>query len=80
MWDHLNATYGASDAGKELYIIESFNNYKMVANKSVVEQAHGIQRLAKELELLKCVLPAFFMEEFRHKSQTQRDRKYQLKT
>jgi hypothetical protein len=36
-WDHLNATYGASDAGKELYIMESFNDYKMVANKSVVE-------------------------------------------
>jgi hypothetical protein len=63
MWDHLNATYGASDAGKELYIIESFNNYKMVANKSVVEQAHGIQRLAKELELLKCVLPDEFVAE-----------------
>jgi len=36
MWDHLNATYGASDAGKELYIMENFNDYKMVANKSVV--------------------------------------------
>jgi hypothetical protein len=56
LWDHLNATYGASDAGKELYIMESFNDYKMVANKSVVEQAHEIQLLAKELELLKCVL------------------------
>jgi transposase-like protein len=53
MWDHLNATYGALDVGKELYIMESFNDYKMVANKSVVEQAHEIQRLAKELELLK---------------------------
>jgi hypothetical protein len=42
MWDHLNATYGASDIGKELYIIESFNDYKMVANKSVVKQAHEI--------------------------------------
>jgi hypothetical protein len=61
MWDHLNATYGASDAGKELYIIESFNDYKMLANKSVVEQAHEIQRLSKELELLKCVLPNEFV-------------------
>jgi hypothetical protein len=61
MWDHLNATYGASDVGKELYIIESFNDYKMVANKSVVEQAHEIQRLAKKLELLKCVLPDEFV-------------------
>ena len=61
MWDHLNDTYGASDAGKELYIMESFNDYKMVANKSVVEQAHEIQRLAKELELLKCVIPDEFV-------------------
>jgi hypothetical protein len=58
---HLNATYGASDAGKELCIMESFNDYKMVANKSVVEQAYEIQRLAKELELLKCVLPDEFV-------------------
>jgi hypothetical protein len=61
LWDHMNATYGASDAGKELYTMESFNDYKMVANKSVVEQAHEIQRLAKELELLKCVLPDEFV-------------------
>jgi hypothetical protein len=61
LWDHLNATYSASDAGKELYTIESFNDYKMVANKLVVEQAHEIQRLAKELELLKCVLPDEFV-------------------
>jgi hypothetical protein len=61
LWDHLNATYGASDAGKEMYIMKSFNDYKMVANKSVVEQAHEIQRLAKELELLKCVLPDEFV-------------------
>lgn len=61
LWDHLNATYGASDADKELYTMESFNDYKMVANKSVVEQAHEIQRLAKELELLKCVLPDEFV-------------------
>ena len=32
LWDHLNATYGASDAGSELYIMESFHDYKMVAN------------------------------------------------
>jgi hypothetical protein len=48
LWDHINATYGASDIGEELYIMESFNDYKMVANKSVVEQAHEIQHLAKD--------------------------------
>jgi hypothetical protein len=42
LWDYLNATYSASDAGKELYIMESFHDYKMVANKSVVEQAHEV--------------------------------------
>jgi hypothetical protein len=57
LWDHLNTTYGASDVGKELYIMESFHDYKMVANKSIVEQAREIQRLAKKLELLKYVIP-----------------------
>jgi hypothetical protein len=37
--------------------MESFHDYKMVANKSIVAQAHEIQRLAKELELLKYVIP-----------------------
>jgi hypothetical protein len=41
--------------------MESFNDYKMVTNKSVVEQAHEILRLAKKLELLKCVLPDEFV-------------------
>jgi len=61
LWDHLNGTYGASDAGSKLYIMESFHDYKMVANRSVVEQAHEVQRLAKELELLKCVIPDEFV-------------------
>jgi hypothetical protein len=27
LWDYLNATYGASDTGKELYLMESFHDY-----------------------------------------------------
>ena len=61
LWDHLIATYGASDAGNELYIMERFHDYKMVANRSVVEQAHEVQRLAKELEHLKCVITDEFV-------------------
>nr|AAU90206.1 putative polyprotein [Oryza sativa Japonica Group] len=38
-----------------------FHNYKMADNRSVVEQAHEIQTMAKELELLKCVLPDKFL-------------------
>ena len=41
--------------------MESFHDYKMVANRSVVKQAHEVQRLAKELELLKCVISDKFV-------------------
>ena len=57
LWDYLNTTYGASYAGKQLYIMESFHDYKMVNNHSVVEQAHEVQVLVKGLELLKCHIP-----------------------
>ncbi|KAK1650257.1 hypothetical protein QYE76_068062 [Lolium multiflorum] len=43
------------------YAMEQFNDYRMVENRSVVEQAHEIQIMAKELELLKCVLPDKFV-------------------
>nr|AAT93953.1 hypothetical protein [Oryza sativa Japonica Group]AAT94013.1 hypothetical protein [Oryza sativa Japonica Group] len=45
----------------DLYIMEQFHDYKMADNRSVVEQAHEIQTTAKELELLKCVLPDKFV-------------------
>ncbi|KAK1696649.1 hypothetical protein QYE76_013346, partial [Lolium multiflorum] len=61
LWDALNAKFGATDAGSELYIMESFHDIKMVNNRSVVEQAHEIQCIAKELELLKCALPDKFV-------------------
>ena len=55
------AKYDATDAGNELYTMESFHDYRMVNNRSVVEQAHEIQVLVKELELLKCHLPDKFV-------------------
>ena len=42
LWDARNAKFGATDAGSELYIMESFHDYRMVNNRSVVEQAHEI--------------------------------------
>jgi hypothetical protein len=42
LWDYLNATYGALDVGKELYIMESFHDYKIVGNKSIIKQAHEV--------------------------------------
>jgi hypothetical protein len=76
-WDALFAKYNATDAGR-LYNMESFHDIRMVNNQYVVEQAHEIQILVKELELPKCSLPDKFVagcmiakvsllvEEFRH--------------
>jgi hypothetical protein len=36
--------------------MEQLFDYKMVENRSVVEQAHEIQALGKELELFPCLL------------------------
>ena len=41
--------------------MEQLYGYKMVENRSVVEQAHEIQALAKELEHFSCLLPDKFM-------------------
>jgi hypothetical protein len=40
--------------------MEEFN-YKMAENRSIVKHAHEIQIMAKELEILKCVLPDKFI-------------------
>ena len=61
LWDALVAKYDATDVGSELYTMESFHDFRMVNNRSVVEQAHEVQVLVKELELLKCPLPDKFV-------------------
>jgi len=61
LWDTLEANFGASDAGSELYVMEKFSDYRMVDDRSVVEQAHEIHTLAKELEGFKCDLPDKFV-------------------
>ena len=37
MWDALEAKFGVSDAGSELYVMEQFYDYKMVDDRSIVE-------------------------------------------
>jgi hypothetical protein len=37
MWEALEAHYGVSDAGSELYVMEQFHDYRMVENCPVVE-------------------------------------------
>jgi hypothetical protein len=53
--------FSVSDAGSELYLMEQLFDYKMVENRSVVEQAYEIQTLAKELELFPYSLPGKFV-------------------
>ena len=36
LWEALNAKFSASDADSELYIMESFHDYGMVNNRSIV--------------------------------------------
>jgi hypothetical protein len=61
LWDALVAKYDATDAGSELYTMESFHDFRRVNNRSVVEQAHEIQILVKKLELLNYSLPDKFV-------------------
>jgi hypothetical protein len=56
LWDALDAQFGVLYTSSELYIIEQLYDYKMVDNRLVVEQAHEIQVLAKELEQFPYVL------------------------
>jgi hypothetical protein len=41
--------------------MEQLFDYKMVENRYVIEQAHEIQALTKELELFLCPLPDKFV-------------------
>ncbi len=50
MWAALEATFGPSGTGNELYVMEQFCDYKMTDEHSVVQQTHEIQSLTKELE------------------------------
>ena len=61
MWDALEAKFGVSDAGTELYIMEQFYDYRMTEERSVVEQAHDIQSFAREREQFNCMLPDKFV-------------------
>jgi hypothetical protein len=61
LWDALDAKFGATDAGSELYIMESFHNFQMTKDIPVVQQAHEIQCIVKDLKLLKCALSDKFM-------------------
>jgi hypothetical protein len=49
LWDALDVKLSVSNAGSELYVMEQLLDYKMLDNHSVVEQAHEIQTLLRNL-------------------------------
>jgi transcription elongation factor GreA-like protein len=61
MGEALEAKYGVSDAGSELYVMEQFHDYRMIDDHSAVEQAYEIQILVKELKIFGNVLPDKFV-------------------
>lgn len=66
LWETLDAKFGVTGAS-ELYVMEQFYNYRMVEDRSIVEQAHEIHALAEDLESyskeVPCVLPDKFVAE-----------------
>jgi hypothetical protein len=61
LWDALDEKFSVFYVGSEQYIIEELFDYKMVENRPIVEQAHEIQALDKELRQFPCVLPDKFV-------------------
>ena len=61
LWEALEHKFSAADAGRELYVMEQYHDFKMVENRSVVEQAHEFQLIVRELEQLRHVLPDKFV-------------------
>lgn len=53
--------YNAFYVGYELYVIEHYNNNKMVNNRFVVEQSDEIQLIVGELQQFECFLSNLFV-------------------
>ena len=61
LWEALEHKFSTADAGHELYVMLQYHDFKMVENRSVVEQAHEFQLIVRELEQLGHVLPDKFV-------------------
>jgi hypothetical protein len=61
LWEALDRKYAESDAGRELYVNDQYHEYRMVDDRSIVEQAHEIQLLVGEHAHFNCALPDRFV-------------------
>jgi hypothetical protein len=55
-WDVLKPKFGVKGVGNKLYVMEQLYGYKMTNERSIIEQAHEIQSIAKEVKHNTCVL------------------------
>lgn len=61
LWEALEHMFSASGAGRELYVMEQYHDFRIVDNRSVIEQAHELQLIVRELDQLGCKLPDKFV-------------------
>lgn len=60
LWETLEKKYSVPDAGKDLYLVEKYHDFKMTNGKSMVEQTQELQLLVGELNHSKIALPDKF--------------------
>ncbi|XP_020247984.1 uncharacterized protein LOC109825547 [Asparagus officinalis] len=60
IWNALEFKYKAEEEGTNKYLIAKYLEYKMVDDKSVLEQVHELEVLVNKIHVLKIVLPESF--------------------
>ena len=51
LWDALHAKYLTDDATSKKFLISQFMNYRMIDNKSVINQLHEIQHILNQFKV-----------------------------
>lgn len=64
MWDALESKYIVSNASSELYVMGQFHDYRVTDGCFIVEQAHEIHVVVKELENFGHVLSDKFVASY----------------
>jgi hypothetical protein len=60
VWTELNDKYAESDNGNKSFLVASYLNFRMGDGRSVVEQIHELQLIARDLAHFECVIPESF--------------------
>ncbi|KAM0868351.1 hypothetical protein ACQ4PT_041378 [Festuca glaucescens] len=60
LWKELEDKYSATDYGNESFLVEKYMTFQMVESRSIVEQAHEVQLMVKDLGQYDTDLPEKF--------------------